>query len=124
MQRGNEMSKVIHLDFTKGTIEQDLVELPEKMLNGAFEAVDQAADMIVGLAQINVRVDKGTLRDSIHKEYFKGERSFMVRVVAGGPNIRYARIIEEKWPYLGPAVRSVLPQVRTMIENKVMEKVR
>lgn len=117
------MVKVIHLDIFDANIKQDIAMLPERMLEGAFEAVDEAMDVIVGLAQINVRVDRGTLRDSIRKEYFKGDRSFTVRVVAGGPDIRYARIIEEKWPYLGPAVRSVLPQVSTMIENKIMEKV-
>lgn len=117
------MANTIRLDMFKGTIEQDLAELPDKMLDHAFEAVDEACDLIVGYAQINVRVDTGRLRDSIRKEYEKGAESFTVRVVAGGPGIRYARVIEEKWPYLGPAVRSVLPQIRGMIEAKVVDAV-
>jgi len=116
--------RTLKYDLFSGTIKDDLAELPTQMLQGAFEAIDQGADLIVGLAQIHVRVDKGNLRDSIRKEYVvKDELKGKVRVVAGSPTVRYARIIEEKWPYLAPAVDNVLPQIRTMIENKVVDKV-
>ena len=128
------MVKTIRLDFSKGTIKQDLAELPEKMLEGAYEAIDEAADLIVGLAQVNVRVDTGSLRDSIRKERvgptYHNHQSLRVR--AGGyvtnPKtgklVNYAVVIEQRYPFLRPAFESVYPQIRGMIENKVVEKVR
>jgi len=122
------MTRAIKLDWFSTTVKEDLAKLPEKMLDGAFEAINQAADLIVGLAQVNVRVDTGSLRDSIRKERVS---SRVVRVRAGGyvtnPKtgklVNYAAVIEQRYPFLSPAVRSVYPQIRTMIENRVVEKV-
>lgn len=127
------MVNTIRLDLFSTTIKEDLAKLPEKMLEGAFEAINEAADLIVGLAQVNVRVDTGSLRDSIRKERGGiGLRWRMMRVRAGGyvtnPKTRqlvnYATVIEQRYPFLRPAVANVYPQIRTMIENKVMEKVK
>jgi hypothetical protein len=127
------MANTIRLDYRSRTIKEDLAQLPEKMLEYSLEAINDAADLIVGLAKVYVRVDTGSLRDSIRKERvgptYRQHR--VVRVRAGGyiinPKtgklVNYAAIIEAKYPFLRPAFLSVYPQIKSMIENKVVEGV-
>jgi len=44
------VENTIRLDLNKGTVRRDIAEFPEKMLDGAFEAVMQAVRFMVGLA--------------------------------------------------------------------------
>ncbi len=125
--------RTIHLDINKGTVKEDLAKLPEQMLQASEEALNQAADLIVGLAKVNVRVDTGSLRDSIRKERVGPTYQYhrIVRVRAGGyivnPKtgklVNYAGVVEMKFPYLRPAVENVLPQLRMLLENNVVSEV-
>jgi hypothetical protein len=122
------------LDLAKGTVKRDIAEIPNKMLEGAFEAINEVADLMVGFAQIYVRVDTGSLRDSIRKERvapaFHNHR--MVRVRAGGyvtnPRtgrlVDYAVVVEQKYPYMKPAWHQVKGQVADIIRRKCLEHIR
>ena len=107
--------------------------LPEKMLDVAYEELLQQAELMKGLAQVNVRVDTGSLRDSIRIERVGPTRHLhrMVRVRAGGyvtnPRtgkiVRYAAVVEKKWPYMRPAWESIRPNVESLIARRVVEAV-
>ncbi len=120
----------IRYDF--GRAKTDLADLPEKMLDWAMEVLMDRAHLIVGKAQINVRVDTGSLRDSGRVE--RGGEGLgwrRVRVRFGGyvtnPKtgrlVDYAAIVEEKYPYLRPAVQDEITTISAMIKTKVVEKV-
>jgi len=124
------MAGNITLDFQKGTIKQDVTEIPNKLLDGAEEAIMEAAHLMVGLAQIRVRVDTGSLRDSIRVE--RGGKTMhwrQVRVRAGGyvtnPRtgklVDYALVVETKYPYMKPAWDQVRGQVEEIIRRKCLE---
>lgn len=123
----------ITLDFSKGTIKQDLADLPEKMLDAAYEALIQQAEVMKALAQIYVRVDTGSLRDSIRIERVTAtQHRKTVRVRAGGyvtnPRtkqiVNYAAIIEQQYPFMRPAYEAVKDTIRDMIKQNVVEKVK
>lgn len=121
-------------DFNKGVIKQSITTIPNKLLDGAFEAIMEAAYLMKGHAQVGVRVDYGNLRDNIRVER-GGERLHwrQVRVRAGGyPLARgpragklcdYAAIVEAKYPYMQPAWDQVSSQVETIIRRKCLEHV-
>lgn len=120
----------IRLDFEKGTVKQDLAELPEKMLESAFEVLLDQAHLMRDLAQVYVRVDTGSLRDSIRVERGgQGMHWRQVRVRAGGyitnPKtgklVDYATIVEVKYPYMRPAWQQVCHTIEEMISAKVVE---
>lgn len=123
----------VQLDFSKGTVKQDIAEVPNKILEGAFEAINAAADLMVGLAQVYVLVDTGSLRDSIRKERGgQGMHWRVVRVRAGGyvtnPRtgkiVDYAVHVERKHPYMKPAWENVRPQVEEIIRRKCLERLK
>ena len=49
-------------------VKGEIAQLPEKMLEGAWEEIIQAVTLMKALAQVYVRVDTGSLRDSIRVE--------------------------------------------------------
>ena len=119
----------LHFDLTKGTVKQDLAELPEKMLNGAFEVLMERAELMKGIAQVLVRVDTGSLRDSIRIERGGiGKYWRQVKVRAGGyvinPKtnklVNYAGIVESKYPFMRPAWEQVKGDIADMIKAKVV----
>lgn len=119
-------------DFEKGTLKIALAELPEKMLDAAFEELDQQAELMKGLAQSYVRVDTGALRDSIRKERGGiGKRWRVVRVRAGGyvtnPKtgrlVDYATIVETKFPFMRPAWQAVCKDIEALIRRRVVSEV-
>lgn len=121
------------LDFGKGTIKRDISEIPNKILEGAFEAINEVADLMVGYAQVYVLVDTGSLRDSIRKERGgKAKHWRVVRVRAGGyvtnPKtgkiVDYAVHVERKRPYMKPAWESVRPQVEEIIRRQCLEHIK
>lgn len=84
-------------DFEKGTLKIALAELPEKMLDAAYEELDQQAELMKGIWQVIAPVDTGSYRDSVRKErggIGKGWR--VVRVRAGGyvTNPRTGRLVD------------------------------
>lgn len=121
----------INLDLSDTLVKDKLANLPEKMLEYAYEVIMQQAHLIVGLAQVYVPVDTGSLRDSIRVE--RGGESLhwrQVKVRAGGyvtnPKsgrlVNYAAIIEAKYPFMRPAVDEVTPTIAGMIEVRVVQK--
>lgn len=119
-------------DFEKGTLKIALAELPEKMLDAAYEELDQQAELMKGIAQVLVRVDTGSLRDSIRKERGGiGKNWRVVRVRAGGhvtnPKtgkiVNYALIQEMKSPYMRPAWQQVCGNIEALIRRRVVEEV-
>lgn len=123
----------IHLDFEKGTIKQDLAQLPEKMMEAAWEEIVQAVTLMKGLAQGNVRVDTGSLRDSIRVERGgEGKLWRQIKLRAGGyivnPKtgklVNYAAVVEAKYPYMRPAWQEVEPTIKELIKRAVLEKLK
>jgi hypothetical protein len=133
---GNNLS--IQLDISDPAIKAKLAELPEKMLNYAFEVMMKQAELIKGLAQIYVPVDTGSLRDSIRIERGgEGKAWRQVKVRAGGyvTNPETGRIVDYAkfqefgtryvygYFYLTRAVEEVQPTIAAMIKAGVVEKV-
>jgi len=123
----------LKFDFSKGTVKQDIAQLPEKMLDYAFEVLLQQAELMKAYAQINVRVDTGSLRDSIRIERTAPSYRHhkVVRVRAGGyitnPRtgkiVNYAAAVERRYPYMRPAYYQVKDTIAAMIKARIVEKV-
>jgi len=127
------MSEAIRLDFSKGVVKSDVADIPNKLLEGAEQAILEVAHLMAGLAQVHVRVDTGSLRDSIRVE--RGGQTMrwrQVRVRAGGyvvnPRTKrlvdYATLVETKYPYMKPAWHEVEPQVEDIIRRVCLEQIR
>ncbi len=122
----------ITVDMNSYTVKQDIAAIPNKLLEGAEEAILEAAHLMVGLAQVHVRVDTGSLRDSIRVERGgKGLHWAQVRVRAGGyivnPKtgklVHYAAAVEARFPYMRPAYEEVRPQIETIITRICLDEV-
>ena len=127
------MTETLTLYLCNPAIKADLNIIPEKMLEGAFEAIMDVAYLMKGLAQVYVLVDTGSLRDSIRVERGgKGMRWRQVRVRAGGyvtnPKtgrlVDYARYVEEKCQFMRRALDEVRGQGNVIIERKVNSRVK
>jgi HK97 gp10 family phage protein len=118
-------------------IKEKLAVLPEKMTDAAFEVLMAQAHLIVGLAQVYVPVETGSLRDSIRVERGgEGLHWREVKVRAGGYVVNpktgrlvdYARYQEYGTRYipasyfLSMAVEEVKPTIEDMIRANVVEK--
>jgi len=123
---------LIQLDFNKGVAKRDIAEIPQKLLEGAEEAILEAAHLMSGLAKVHVRVDTGSLRDSIRVERGgKGMHRRSVRVRAGGYIINpvtgrlvdYAVIVEQRYPYMKPAWHEVRSQVEAIINRICLARI-
>jgi hypothetical protein len=122
----------IKLDVSDTYVKDKLAVLPEKMLEYAYQVMMEQAHLIVGLAQVNVPVDTGSLRDSIRVERGgEGLNWRQIKVRAGGyvvnPKtgklVNYAIYQELKTGFLRLAVEEVKPTIAGMIESRVVEKV-
>ena len=120
------------IKYDLGRLKTDLADLPEKMLEYAFEVLMSRAELMKGLAQVYVRVDTGSLRDSIRIERGgEGKEWRRVRVRAGGyvenpkhpgHTVNYAWIVEQRFPYMRPAFDEIKGDIAEMIRAKVVEK--
>jgi len=121
----------ITYDFSDPALKEKLAKLPEKMLEWAFEVLMEQARLLKGLAQVYAPVDTGSLRDSIRVE--RGGETLnwrQVSVRAGGyitnPKtgklVNYAVIVEQKQPYMRPALEEVKPTIAEMIKANVVQK--
>jgi hypothetical protein len=119
------------IKFDLGRAKTDLADLPEKMLEYAFEVLMSRAELMKDLAQVYVRVDTGSLRDSIRIEWGgEGKEWRRVRVRAGGyvtnPKtgrlVNYAAVVEQRFPYMRPAFDQIKGDIADMIQAKVVEK--
>ena len=100
----------------------DLREFYDALANAETHLTDWAldvlmdnAELIQGIAQILVRVDRGWLRDSIRVE----RQGNTVRIVAGSPTVNYAQIIEDRYPYMSTAFNQVVNQIPEQLRNKI-----
>lgn len=122
----------ITLDLADPNIKQKLAVLPEKMLEYAEEVLVDQAHLMVGLAQVEVRVLTGSLRDSIRVERGGiGLHWREVRVRAGGYIVNpmtqrlvdYAIYVEVRYPFMAPAYEAIQPQIAELIKLNIAEKV-
>jgi len=119
---------VIRYNSLREILQADLARLPDKMKEGALEALNEAADFMVTLAKGYVLVDTGTLQKSIRKE----QSGNVVRVIAGGYQFinpktnkpcTYAIYVEAKNPFMKPAWEAVKRFITQKIREKVLEKI-
>ena len=98
----------------------------------AYEVLMERAQLMKGLAQVYVRVDTGSLRDSIRVESGGiGEHWRRIRVRAGGyiinpktkKRVDYAGIVESKYPFMRPAWEQVRADIEDMIKAKFVESI-
>ena len=128
----------IRYDFNSGTVKTDLANLPEKMLDYAFEVLIKQAELMRDLAKVYCPVDTGSLRDSIRVE--RGGENLQwrqIRVRAGGyvtnpesgEKVDYAGYQEFGTKYIAPrlymttAYEEVKPTIAEMIKANVVQKV-
>jgi len=121
----------VSIKYDLGRAKTDLADLPEKMLDYAFEVLMARAELMKGLAQVYVPVDTGSLRDSIRIERGGESKEWRrVRVRAGGyvtnPKtgrlVNYAAVVEQRFPYMRPAFDEIKGDIAEMIRAKVVEK--
>ena len=119
---------VIRYNSLREILQADLARLPDKMKEGALEALNEAADFMVTLAKGYVLVDTGTLQKSIRKE----QSGNVVRVIAGGYQFinpktnkpcTYAIYVEAKNPFMKPAWEAIRKFINRKIREKVLEKI-
>jgi hypothetical protein len=93
-------------------------ELPDFVDKEVEEVLRRNIELFKGLAQVYVRVDTGSLRDSIRIERGGvGKRWHVYSLRAGGyvtnPRTRrrvdYAAVVEAKYPFMSPAWEQVKP---------------
>ena len=128
----------IVFDIDDPAIKTKLAELPEKMLEYAFEVLMAQAQLIKGLAQVYAPVDTGSLRDSIRVERGGIEMNWReVLIRAGGYVINpetgklvdYAKYQEFGTKYVSAqyfltrAVEEVEPTIAGMIKDGVLNKI-
>jgi len=112
-------------------VKGEVAQLPEKMLEGAWEEIIQAVTLMKALAQVYVRVDTGSLRDSIRVERGGEELNYRsIRLRAGGyitnPKtgklVNYAAAVESKYPYMRPAYDQVKGELGFLISRGVLQR--
>lgn len=117
----------VRYNSLREVMEANLAQLPEIMEQAALEALNEAADFMVTIAQSYCLVDTGTLQNSIRKE----QSGKAVRVIAGGYQFlnpkthrpcTYAVHVENKNPFMRPAFETIHPFIIDRIRQKVLEK--
>ena len=121
----------LKIDLAKGTVKQDIAELPEKMLDYAFEVLMDRARLMQGIAQTTCPVDTGALRDSIRIERVAPSYHLhrVVRVRCGGyvrnPRtgkiVNYCVVQERKHGFMRRAWEQVRPGIEEMIKARVVQ---
>jgi hypothetical protein len=123
----------IFVDLNRGTVKQDITAIPNKLLEGAEEAILQVADLMKGLWQIHIRVDTGSARDSIRVERGGlGMHWREVRVRGGGYVVNpktgrlvdYMAIIELKYGAGRQAWNEVQPEAQDIIRRICLEHIK
>ena len=116
-------------NFENGTLKIALAELPEKMLDAAYEELDQQAELMKGIWQVIAPVETGSYRDSVRKERGGiGKTWRVVRVRAGGyvtnPKTRrlvdYAIILENKYHCGERAWQQVCGNIEALMRRAVV----
>lgn len=124
------MTGVIKLDFNKGTVKQDVAQLPEKIYVATLDVLKERTDLMVWIAKSLAPKDTWALMKSIRSQWIgKGRRVCIVR--AGGYEINpktkklvdYAAIVEMRQPYMRPAWEEAKQGIEDMIESRVVSAV-
>lgn len=124
------MSTIV-MDLNDVNVKQKLATLPQDMLDWAEEVLYSRAQLMRSLAQILVRVETGSLRDSIRVE--RGGQGLYwreFRVRAGGyitnPKtgrlVDYAVYVEANYPFMQPAFQAIQGDIADMIKVAVVQK--
>ena len=116
----------IVLNGVNRVVKQQIARLPEKLKEAGLEIIEEIADETVFNAKVLVRVDTGSLQKSIRKE----KAGDNVRVRAGGfvvnPRsgrpVDYAAIIEQRYPFMRPALHRALINASERIKTRVLQK--
>jgi hypothetical protein len=123
----------IILSIDDPNIKQKLATLPEHMIEWAEEVLMDRAHYMRDIAQVLVRVETGSLRDSVRVERGgKGQFWREVRVRAGGYVVNpktgrlvdYAIFVENNYPFMAPAFLQVKNEIAYMIKSLIVEKVK
>lgn len=128
---------MVTLDLTEnlnnGTLKIALATLPERMLDSAFEELNQQAELMKGIWKVHAPVDTGSYRDSVRKERGGiGKNWRVVRVRAGGyitnPKtgklVDYAVILERKYHCGERAWQAVCRDIEHLIKRRLVEKMK
>ena len=113
-------------ELANGVIKLQIAQIPERLLEGAEQAVIETAYLVLGLAQIYVNVDTGALRDSGRIE--RGGEGLTwkeVKVRFGGyatnPRtgklVDYAVHVERRYGYLARAVADANPEMLAIVNR-------
>ena len=113
-------------ELANGVIKLQIAQIPERLLEGAEQAVIETAYLVLGLAQIYVNVDTGALRDSGRIE--RGGEGLTwkeVKVRFGGyatnPRtgklVDYAVHVENRYHYLARAVADANPEMLAIVNR-------
>ncbi len=112
-------------------VKQDLLMLPERIMDAAWEVIIQKVTLAKGLAQIYVLVDTGSLRDSIRVERGGEKQNWrQIKLRAGGyvtnPKtgklVGYAKFVEEKEPFISRAIQEAFSDVESSLKQAVLTK--
>ena len=123
----------LQVDMNSYTVKQDVAAIPNKLLEGAEEAILQVAYLMKGLWQIHIRVDTGSARDSIRVERGGlGMHWREVRVRGGGYVVNpktgrlvdYMGIIELKYGAGRQAWNEVQPEALAIINRVCLDQIR
>jgi hypothetical protein len=106
------------------TVEEDIATFKKRLLTDPLVILLERANNIVTYAQSIVRVDTGTLRSDIRTEIKQTGEIITVAVKAGGTQVNpktgrvcdYAQIIEQKYPFIAPAVEAYREQIKADLE--------
>ena len=108
-----------------------LATLIDNMPDWAEEVLIERAELARDLAQVLVRVDTGSCRDSIRVERGgKGARWRQIRFRAGGYVVNpktgrlvdYAGYLEKLYPFMRPAFEAIRPDIAELIKNHVVAR--
>lgn len=125
------MSNVISYDLNDPAVKQKLANLPEKMLEWAFEVLMKQAELMKGIWQVIAAVDTGSYRDSVRIERGgEGLHWRQVRVRAGGYVVNpktgrlvdYAQHLEARYHFGQAAFQQVRYVIADMIKAEVVQK--
>ena len=114
-----------------GKLVQLVHELPEIVDEEVEACLQRNIELFKGLAQVYVRVDTGSLRDSIRIERGgEGKRWHVYRLRAGGYVVNpksgrlvdYAAAVEAKYPFMAPAWSEVQPALEAEL-HAVQERI-
>jgi len=118
----------VRFNSLREIVQADIARIPDKMREGALEALNDATDFMIMLARGYCPVDTGTLQRSIRKE----QSESYVRVLAGGRQFinpkthrpcTYAVYVESKTPFMKPAFEAIRRFIKEKIRERVLQKI-